>query len=224
MKEMILRITRSNPFNMVLKGGTALAYHHLDWHRTSEDLDFDAPLEIKDKIEEIEKWFIELLDEMVKEGKIRDFIITKSAFVNTDRHHMKLKITTHNDLYSKIDIDFKKIRSELEYDGELGFYSSEHMLISKLLTYRSRGTLKDIYDIHYLLKEIDPECYDNRSELVELVEEVITKLQEEDLEKIFGKAFANVDLRFRNLRSKELPVFKDRTLRELNIFKNKLQK
>ena len=53
IKQIIHKMTLSNPFEMILKGGTALAYHHLDWHRESEDLDLDAPSKYKENIGEI---------------------------------------------------------------------------------------------------------------------------------------------------------------------------
>ena len=224
IREIIEKMIRSNPFGMILKGGTALAYHHLNWHRESEDLDFDSPLVNKEHIENIKEWFNGLFNELIKDGTIREFEITKSSFAGTERYHMKIRFKTHRDLHTKIDIDFREITSELEYDGELGFYSSEHMLVSKLITYQGRGTLKDIYDISHLLKAVDPESYTNRSKLAELVGEVIMRLEGQDLNRIYSKAFENVDLRFKNLKKKDLPAFKKRTLRDLNIFRNQLMK
>jgi predicted nucleotidyltransferase component of viral defense system len=224
IRKIIEKMTRSNPYSLVLKGGTALAYHHLNWHRDSEDLDFDSPKNNKENIENIQKWLAGLFDELVKDGIISEYRITKSSFANTERFHMKILFRTYKDLHTKIDIDFRDINSEFEYDGELAFYSSEHMLISKLNTYMSRGTLKDIYDISCLLRIINYERYSNRTKLALLVEDVIKRLEGEDITKTYAKAFANVDLRFKNLKKKDLPSFKKKTLKDLNIFKNQLLK
>lgn len=44
LKSILDEIRKSNPFGLILKGGTALAIHHTSGHRESEDLDFDADL------------------------------------------------------------------------------------------------------------------------------------------------------------------------------------
>lgn len=155
IKKLIEKMKTSNPYSLVLKGGTALAYHHLNWHRESEDLDFDSNIEKMSEVDEIVKWICGLLDELVNEEVITHYVITKASFAQTQRYHMKIKLVSYKEFLTKIDIDFRDIKSEIEYDGELGFYSSEHMLISKIRTYISRGTLKDIYDISYLLRIVD---------------------------------------------------------------------
>ena len=201
-----------------------MAYHHLNWHRESEDLDFDAKIDTISEVDEIVGWMCGLLDELVNEEVITNYVITKASFAQTQRYHMKIKMRSYKEFLTKIDIDFREINSEIEYDAELGFYSSEHMLISKIRTYISRGTLKDIYDISYLLRIVDHKKYSNREKLVEYVDMVISRLEEEDINRIYSKAFENVDLKFKSLKKKDIPVFKDRTLRELNIFRNKLLK
>ncbi len=224
IKQIIHKMTLSNPFGMVLKGGTALAYHHLDWHRESEDLDLDAPYRFKENIRDVQEWFKGMLDELVTEGHIHSYDISKAAFSNTERYHMKIKLKTYKEFYTKVDIDFKDILSTIEYEGELGFYSTEHMLISKLNTYKNRGTLKDIYDISYLLKIVNTFKFSNRSQLTILVADVIERLENEDLNKIYSKAFDNIDLRFKSLKQKDIPTFRKRTLRDLYIFNNQLVK
>ena len=214
--------SRSNPHSLVLKGGTALSHHHLKGHRDSEDLDFDAPEPERENVDRIVTWIKDILKKIRSEGKIKGFEITRSTFAKTDRYHMKISISTHREHHTKIDIDFGEIRGPLEYEGELGFYTKERMLISKLLTYRSRKTLKDIYDIHFLLKVVDQDLYDNRSALFDLVDDVIEMLENEELEKNYRQAFMNADMRFKYLKERDLTNFKDRTIRSLNIFRNQL--
>ncbi len=220
----ITEASRSNPHSLVLKGGTALSHHHLKGHRDSEDLDFDAPEIERENIDRIITWIMEILKKIKSEGKITEFDIIKSTFAKTNRYHIKISISTHREHHTKIDIDFGEIRGPLEYEGELGFYTKERMLVSKLLAYRSRKTLKDIYDIHFLLKVVDQDLYDNRSALFDLVEDVIEILGDEELEKNYRQAFMNADMRFKYLKERDLTNFKDRTLRSLNIFKNQLKK
>lgn len=224
IKKLIEKMKTSNPYSLVLKGGTALAYHHLNWHRESEDLDFDSNIEKMSEVDEIVKWICGLLDELVNEEVITHYVITKASFAQTQRYHMKIKLVSYKEFLTKIDIDFRDIKSEIEYDGELGFYSSEHMLISKIRTYISRGTLKDIYDISYLLRIVDHKKYSNREKLVEYVDMVISKLEDEDINKIYSRAFENVDLKFKSMKKRDLPAFKNRTLRELKVFRNQIMK
>ena len=42
LKEFLEEVEKENPFNLVLKGGTALSLYYLNHHRESEDLDFDT--------------------------------------------------------------------------------------------------------------------------------------------------------------------------------------
>ena len=105
IKRIIHKMTLSNPFEMILKGGTALAYHHLDWHREAEDLDLDAPSNYKENIGDIYEWVKGLLDELVTEGHIQDHNIIKAALANTERYHMKILLKTYKEFHTKVDID-----------------------------------------------------------------------------------------------------------------------
>lgn len=196
---IIKEIERDNPHSLILKGGTALFYYHLKGHRDSEDLDFDAPESERENIERIVSWFEGILIKIRNEGYIKNFRIIKSTFSKADRYHMKIGLMTHRNNLTKVDIDFRPINSKVEYKGELGFYSKEGMLVSKLLTYRSRRTLKDVYDIHHLLKVIDHTRYESRSDLYELVSEVVNILDDEDLENNYRSAFRNSDMNFKYL-------------------------
>jgi predicted nucleotidyltransferase component of viral defense system len=224
IERMIDLMTQSNPHHMVLKGGTALAYHHLNWHRDSEDIDLDSPIENKGSIQSVKLWISTILEEMVEEGTINSFEIQKEAFSNRERFHMKIRLKTYKDFTTKIDIDFKEIGDNLEHVGELGFYSPERMLVLKLNAFTSRFTLKDIYDISYLLKKVDPDRYSNRKKLAEAVGGAIDMLEREDIGKIYDKAFSNIDLRLKNLNKKDIPGFQKRCIRDLKVFRNQLMK
>ncbi|MCK5774005.1 MAG: nucleotidyl transferase AbiEii/AbiGii toxin family protein [Thermoplasmata archaeon] len=224
LKLIIKEIEKGNPHSLILKGGTALSYYHLNGHRDSEDLDFDAPEKERGNIEQIISWFNEILIRVQKDGHIKDFKVLKSSFSRADRYHMRISLMTHKENSTKIDIDFRPITGHLEYNGELAFYSREGMLVSKLVTYRSRKTLKDIYDIHHLLKVVDSSRYENRSDLQVLLGEVIAILEDDELEKNYRSAFQNIDLKFKYLKERDLRSFKDRTLRDLKIFRNRLSR
>ena len=53
---------------------------------------------------------------------------------------------------------------------------------------------------------------------------MIERLDDEDLERIYARSFENIDLRFKNLKKSGIPAFKKRTLRGLNVFRNDLLK
>ena len=217
-------VRKRNPFELVLKGGTALAIHHLRDHRESEDLDFDADLKYLKRMPEIESYIVDILEETVRKGRLKGYEVKKKGFASTNRYHMNILLSTYKPHRTKIDLDFVQIPDNLEYEGKLGFYSAERMFVGKLLTYESRKELKDIYDIAHLLRSVEARGFKERKKVAELVNRVIESAGDEALATSYERLLDSIDLRFKNLRSKNVKSFLKRTLRELRVFRNELLK
>ena len=217
-------VRKSNPFGLVLKGGTALAVHHTSGHRESEDLDFDADRKYIKMVSEIESYIVGILDETVSKGKIQGYEIKKKGFAATNRYHMNILLHTHKPHRTKIDLDFVELPDNLEYEGKLGFYTAERMFVGKLLTYESRKELKDIYDIAHLLRLVEARAFEDRGKLAELVDKVIDRAGDDLLIMNYGKLLESIDLRFKKLRGKNVKSFLERTRRDLRVFRNELLK
>ena len=223
--ELVLaEIKRDNPFAFILKGGTALSVHHLERHRESEDLDFDIPLEFKAQSNKIVDYLKAILGGLVSKGFIESYKIGKEGFSSTDRYHMNIIVMTHRPYQTKFDLSFTEISGELEKEGELYFYTTRRMFVSKLLTFSSRENLKDFFDIHYLLKKVRPMDFSEPSKLADLIDRVIARCDEHALTKVFKETLRNLDLRFKNLKEKNLDDFVERTLRGLKSFRNELRR
>ncbi len=69
LEKFLREVEKNNPFNLVLKGGTALSIYYLNHHRESEDLDFDAPKDLANKYKEIENYLITIL-KILKEKEL----------------------------------------------------------------------------------------------------------------------------------------------------------
>lgn len=217
-------VRKRNPFGLVLKGGTALAIHHTPGHRESEDLDFDAARGYLKRIQEIESYIVGILDKTVRKGKIQGYEIKKKGFAATERYHMNILLHTHKPHQTKIDLDFVELPDNLEYEGKLGFYTAERMFVGKLLTYESRKELKDIYDIAHLLRMLDARAFEDSEKLAELMDKVIEGAGDDQLIANYGKLLESIDLRFKNLRRKNVGRFIERTRRDLWVFRNELLK
>ncbi len=224
LDSMLDEIRKSNPYGLVLKGGTALALHHAKGHRESEDLDFDAAVKYLKRVGEIESYLVDIFDETVRKGTLRGYEIKKKGFASTDRYHMNMVLHTHKPNRTKIDLDFVELPGNLEYEGELGFYTSQRMLVGKLLTYESRKELKDIFDIAHLVRLVREEDFGEREKVAELVERTIEITGDEALVDSYGKLLSSIDLRFKNLRRSDVRAFLKRTRRELRISRNQLLK
>ena len=225
LDRLLDKVREDNPYGLVLKGGTSLALHHLKGHRESEDLDFDVDENLNVNTEKIVDYIEELLSQMKTEGTISDFKVTKKGMAATNRYHISLIIETYKPFQSKIDLDFVRLPANLEYEGELGFYTKERMFVGKLLTYASRKEFKDLYDIAYLLKTVEPSQFPEPEKLADLVDNVLDVLEnEEGLVKSYKKAFRNVDLRFKNLKENQVTDFIEKTKRDLRTFRNRLLK
>ncbi len=224
LDSMLDEVRESNPYGLVLKGGTALALHHTKGHRESEDLDFDADIKYMGRMNEIESYIVEIIEKTVRNGALRGYEIKKKGFASTNRYHMNMVLHTHKAHRTKIDLDFVELPEKMEYEGELGFYTSQRMLVSKLLTYESRKELKDIYDIAHLVRMVNAEDFDEPEKVAGLVERTIEITGDEALVDSYGKLLQRIDLRFKNLRRSGVKGFFKRTRRELRIFRNQLLK
>ena len=217
-------VKEDNPFGLVLKGGTALAVHHLPKHRESEDLDFDAPAEFRSKNSEVVQYIKDRLEKLKNDGVIRGYDIPKAAFASTDRFHMTVLLMTHVKYQTKIDLTYRTMPDRLEMEGQLMFYTCERMLVDKLLTFSSRGELKDIYDISLLLEKVDAGSFKEKIKIADLVQMAIVRCSDKETLVDFRKEMKATDLRFRYLKESIVDSFIIRTVRNLRRFDNELRK
>ena len=223
IKEFLMEVEKDNPFNLVLKGGTALSIYYLNHHRESEDLDFDADRPLIKKYKEIQNYLTAILEKLKQKQIIKDFKITKSDFASTNRYHIKFELKTHKIIYSKADIDFVELPENLIKVGQLNLYPAERIFITKALTFVNRKEFKDLYDISHLVRKVNMASFKKKENVIQLIEEVIQTIQQEDLKKIFKSAFRNVDLKFKNLKESQLDNFIKKTINELRVLINKLK-
>jgi predicted nucleotidyltransferase component of viral defense system len=224
LKALLDRMKEDNPFGLVLKGGTALAVHHLPGHRESEDLDFDAPIELRQRNAEIVKYFKERLEGLRRDGVLTGYEIPKAVFASTDRFHMTVLLAAHVRFQTKMDLTYRPMPDELETDGQLRFYTSERMLVDKLLTFASRGGLKDLYDLSMLLEKVKAGSYREPAKLAGLVDRTIERCNASGMVADYGRELRHADLRFRYLKESGVEAFVARTARNLRRFRNELMK
>jgi predicted nucleotidyltransferase component of viral defense system len=217
-------LKKENPYGLVLKGGTALALHHLDMHRESEDLDFDARIEYLADAEQVADSLCSILDRMMYSSFIDGYKVTKRGFAATSRYHINLSIRTYKTFYTKIDVEYTDIDDDLEFEGALGFYSAERMFIGKLITFRSRVEFKDLYDIRHLLDIVDIDRFKDKHDLARSIDEVLERSRDPSLLIDIKHAFRNADLRFKKVNSTNVEDFISRTRRELLVMRNSLLK
>jgi predicted nucleotidyltransferase component of viral defense system len=155
----------------VFHGGTAI-WRCFQGKRFSEDLDFYLPRN-KEKIELL--------------------------FKNLEQKGFKInkKKISENSLYSELEINRTKVRLEATYQNKtmiiqdyetitgskISIYSlsAEEFIREKIATYQKRLKVRDLYDIFFLLKEINPA---NIKELNKLIQEFKYPQDEEDLKTI----------------------------------------
>ncbi len=154
LEEFLKELEKKNKFNLILKGGTALSLYHLDRHRESEDLDFDADKSLITQCSEIEKEFLEILSLLKSRKILQKYRITKSGFAASNRYHIKLELTTHKTFYSKIDLDFVDLPQKLIKKDNLNLYTAERMFVGKSIAFINRKEFKDIYDISHLIAKL----------------------------------------------------------------------
>jgi len=217
-------VREDNPFRLVLKGGTALAIHHLPGHRESEDLDFDVPISFRPRNAEVENHIKGRLEKLKADGVINGFEIPKAVFASTDRFHMTVIIRTHVRYQTKIDLNYRVMPEDFEMEGQLRFYTPERMLVDKLLTFSSRGALKDFYDISLLLDIAKAGSFKEPGRIAGLVDAVVEKASGQGLTNEFKQELRATDLRFHHLKENAVEFFVARTIRNLRQFRNKLAK
>ena len=224
LERFLNEVEKDNPFNLVLKGGTALSLYYLNHHRESEDLDFDAEKNLINKSKAIESYLTGIFEKLKQEQVIGGHKVIKAGFASTSRYHIKIELKTHKTFYTKIDIDFVNLPKKLVSRGKLRLYTKERMFIAKAVTFADRKGFKDLYDIAYLLEKIDIAQFKKKPEIAGLVDKVIEALQQEDIKALYKTAFRNVDLRFKNLKEPQLEAFIDNTIRKLRVLANNLRK
>jgi len=217
-------LREDNPFGLVLKGGTAQTIHHLPGHRESEDLDFDVPIALRPRNLEIANSIKDRLERLMAAGVIEGFEIPKAGFASTDRYHMTAIVRTHARYQTKIDLDYRVMPEAFEMEGRLRFYTPERMLVDKLLTFSSRGALKDFYDISLLADRVKVDTFTEPRKVAGLVDSVIAKCSDPAAVVDFKKELRATDLRFRHLKESGVESFVSRTLRNLRKFSNELAK
>ncbi|MBI5065631.1 nucleotidyl transferase AbiEii/AbiGii toxin family protein [Candidatus Woesearchaeota archaeon] len=224
LAEFLKEVEKDNPFNLVLKGGTALSLYHLDHHRESEDLDFDAEKHFLKDYQKIETYLTNVLEKLKQREIITEYKITKTGFASTERYHIKIELKTHKTYSTKIDLEFIDLPKNLVKNGKLNLYSKERMFITKLVTFISRKEFKDLYDISHLSEKIDLAQFKEKENTIKLIQEAINVIQQEDIQKMFKLAFRNIDLKFKNLKEPHLKKFTEETISKLRRTINKLNK
>ena len=222
LKEFCKKVEKDNPYNLVLKGGTALALYYFN-HRESEDLDFDVDIKYKKDYLKIKNYFENIFSLLIQRRLITDYRITKADFATTNRYHIKVELKTGKAYYSKIDVDFVELPKDLVKKGELNLYSVERVFVGKSLAFINRKEFKDIYDLAYLINRIKIDSFHKKKKVAELLDEVISVIQQEDMERMFRLAFRNVDLRFKNLKEHQLSKFLEGIVRKLRVTANQLK-
>ncbi len=220
--DFLKEMEKNNPYNLVIKGGTALSLFYLNHHRESEDLDFDSDKPNLGKYKEIEEYFIIILNNLKEKSIIKNFKKGKSGLAATNRYHMKLELETYKIFQTKIDVDFVDLPENLEQKGELYLYTKERIFITKLITFVNRKEFKDLYDISKLLPLIEIKSFVRNKNVVNLVEQAIEKIGEDDIIVLYKSAFRNADLRFKDLKQAQLGDFISKLIRNLRIFKNRI--
>ena len=222
LENFLKEMEKNNPYKLVVKGGTALSLFYLNHHRESEDLDFDSDKPNLSKYKEIEEYFIHILNKLKERGVIKGFKKGKSGLAATNRYHMKLELETYKIFQTKIDVDFVDLPENLEQKGELYLYTKERIFITKLVTFVNRKEFKDLYDISKLLPLIEIKSFIRNKNVANLVEQAIEKMREEDIIRLYKSAFRNADMRFKDLKQAQLDAFVSKLIRDLRIFRNKI--
>lgn len=217
-------LREENPFGLVLKGGTALSVHHLPGHRESEDLDFDVPIAFRPRNSEVASHIKDRLERLRAAGVIEGFEVPKAGFASTDRYHMTVIVRTHARYQTKIDLNYRSMPEAFEMEGRLRFYTAERMLVDKLLTFSSRGALKDFYDISLLVDRVKVDAFPEPRKLAGLVDAVIARCSDSGTVVDFKQELRSTDLRFRHLKESGVDAFVARALRNLRKFKNELNR
>ena len=204
LANIIQYIENDNPFGLIFKGGTALSLLHLDHHRESENLDFDADEKYLDNYAAIQDYFVEIFNNLKKQGLIQDYKIGKTGLASTNRFNMKIQFILYKPIQTKLDIDFVKSPDNLKQRGKLFYYSLERMFISKVVTFTARKEFKDFIDIAFMLPKINLKVFENRVELAELLQKLVDTIDERSMVKQYNFISKNVDLKIKKLRKGDI--------------------
>jgi predicted nucleotidyltransferase component of viral defense system len=224
LKAVVEEVKNSNPFGLVLKSGTALALHHLTMHRESEDLDFDVPYHHLKDHSRIVSFIKSCFENVRARSIIQSYTVGKEGFATIDRFHLQVTFITHIKMHSKIDLNYKEIRGPLEFEGELGFYSMERMMIEKLNAFVDRKHLKDIFDVYHLQRTVDWDRYMEPEAVIKLIDMALLELEDRTLIEDFKIALRDTDLRFRDLKENGVGSVIDRTIKDLKKSRNILSR
>lgn len=222
LEEILKEIENHNPYNLVIKGGTALSLFYLNHHRESEDLDFDSDKSNLKRYKEIEEYLISILNKLKEKNVIKNFKLGKRGLASTNRYHMKFELETYKIFQTKIDVDFVELPKNLNQKGRLYFYKKERIFITKIITFIERKEFKDLYDISKLLPKIEVKTFIHNANVTNLVVDLVKTIEKEDIVRLYRSAFKNVDLRFKDLNQTQLDDFIAKLIRNLRIFKNKI--
>ncbi len=221
--EILKKIEKENPFGLVAKGGTALSAYFLGQHRESEDLDFDTKKANLNRYTKIIDYFKEILEKIKADGTIKDYRITKAALASTNRLHIRLELETHKTFLSKIDVDFVDVPERVGRKENLFLYTTERMFITKLIALKDRKEFKDLYDVYFLIRKIDPSVFSKNENVMKLVDEVIESVHSLEIGKAYKEAFRNIDLRFKRIKEKDIPKLSKELIQQLRLLRNKIR-
>lgn len=223
LQKFLKEVESENPYDLVLKGGTALSLYYFNHHRESEDLDFDADLSQKPNYKEIQQYFIRILHKLKNDKIIQNFRIKKHGFASTQRYHVKIELETYKIYETKIDVDFIEMPKKIEKIAQLCLYPVERIFITKMITFCSRKEFKDLYDLSYVIKKIDLKVFARNKNVLELIDELIAIVENENMAPLYKQAFRNVDLMFKNLKESQVENFAGKFVRDIKILRNKLR-
>ena len=222
LQEILNEIEKDNPYRLIGKGGTILSLFYLNRHRESEDLDFDTAIE-RSHYKDIAIYFISILEKLKGKKIIKNYSKGKSGLAATNRYHMNIVLETYKTYYTKIDVDFVNSAKLLKKEGEFFYYPIERLFISKLIAFIDRKEFKDIYDLAHMAPKLDIEVFKNNINVIKLIEDAVTIIEEEEIGLLYKKSFRNVDLRFKSLKESEINNFIEKLIRDLKVLKNKIK-
>lgn len=222
LNEFLHEIEKDNPYKLIGKGGTILSLFYLNRHRESEDMDFDTTLE-RIQFKNIEAYIISILEKLKTKGIINSYSKGKSGLAATNRYHINITLETYKTFHTKIDVDFVEPAKSLEKKGKLFYYPIERLFIGKMITFVDRREFKDIYDIAHMIPKVDLKIFKDNPNVAKLIEDVLKNIEKEDIVPLYKKAFRNVDLKFKSLRESEVQSFVQKLVKDLRVFRNKIQ-
>jgi predicted nucleotidyltransferase component of viral defense system len=224
LHEILKEIEKNNPYYLIGKGGTILSIYHLG-HRDSQDLDFDCPIEYKDK--DFHGYFLNIFMQLMNKKLFNKFEINKKELSGTNRFHMSITFFTHKQLpQTKIDINFiAEQPKNLLSQGNFKFYDLNQLFIHKVETYIRREEIRDIIDIGTAVIKLDYKNFPDETNFSKDLEIAIQKIESlKNNPRQWRDWFDSINLKFYIVNKKNFQNFLDKTSRELFKFKNQLEK